>query len=106
MNTSTLPAQLCFGKVLHTRLRPARHAFGYEVYFMRLPLRAMTQQTYTTPRFFSLDKFNLLSFHARDHGDGKQALLPWIEALLHREGIHDVDGEIWLQAFPLSLIHI
>lgn len=106
MDTGTLPAQLCFGKVLHTRLRPTRHAFGYEVYFVRLPLRAMAQQTHTTPRFFSLDKFNLLSFHAQDHGDGKQALLPWIETLLKQEGIHDADGEIWLQAFPRVLGYV
>ena len=33
-------------------------------------------------------------------------MLPWIEALLHREGIHDVDGEIWLQAFPRVLGYV
>jgi len=106
MDTRTLPAQLCFGKVLHTRLRPSQHAFGYDVYFIRLPLRQMAQQTYTTPRFFSIGRFNLLSFHAQDHGDGQQALLPWIESLLRREGITDADGEIWLQAFPRVLGYV
>ncbi|MNR84282.1 hypothetical protein D3C72_150790 [compost metagenome] len=106
METSAHPVQLCFGKVLHTRLRPARHAFGYEVYFMRLPLRAMAQHSYPTPRFFSFDRFNLLSFHAKDHGDGQQALLPWIESVLRSEGISDADGEIWLQAFPRVLGYV
>ncbi len=93
-------AQLCFGQVRHTRLRPVRHAFNYGVYYLRLPLR--TELT-SKARFFSFNRFNLLSFHARDHGNGDGALLPWIDSLLHAEGITDADGEIWLQAFPRVL---
>ena len=102
------PVQLCFGSVRHERLRPAPNRFAYGVYFLRLPLRvigpALSASASPAPgistRLFSRNRFNLLSFYDRDHGDGQQPLLAWIDGLLRREGIDDADGEIWLQAFP------
>ena len=92
-------AQLCFGTVHHTRLRPARNSFNYGVYFLRLPLRSMAEHAWPT-RLLSHNRFNLLSFHDKDHGDGKRPLLEWIDDLLKQEGISDADGEVWLQTFP------
>lgn len=96
------PAQLCFGQVRHKRLRPLVNAFEYRAYYLRLPVRA--------PRagcaLFSYNRFNLLSFHDADHGDGITPLAPWIDALLRREGVHDADGEIWLQAMPRVLGYV
>lgn len=107
MNHSTTPlAQLCFGKVMHTRLRPTHHAFSYGVYCMRLPLRAMARGATPPGKLFSHNRFNLLSFWDKDHGDGKQPLLAWLDALLKSEGINDADGEIWLQAFPRVLGYV
>jgi uncharacterized protein len=105
---------LCFGKVFHARLRPVRHAFGYGVYFLRLPLRAMAMQgpqeapeaRLPARRFFAWNSFNLLSFREADHGDGQQALLPWIDGVLSGAGIDDATGEIWLQAFPRVLGYV
>jgi DUF1365 family protein len=92
-------AQLCFGQVRHKRLRPVANAFEYRAYYLRLPVRA--------PRagcaLFSYNRFNLLSFHDADHGDGATPLADWIGALLRREGVLDADGEIWLQAMPRVL---
>jgi DUF1365 family protein len=98
-------AQLCFGIVHHTRLRPARNSFNYGVYFLRLPLRSMTEGAWPT-RLLSRNRFNLLSFHDKDHGDGKRPLLEWIDALLKQEGITDADGEVWLQTFPRVLGYV
>ncbi|WP_076593718.1 DUF1365 domain-containing protein [Herminiimonas arsenitoxidans] len=106
MDSTLHSAQLCFGKVQHTRLRPVQHAFNYGVYFMRLPLRAMAQQAPSNPVLFSQNRFNLLSFWDKDHGDGQQSLISWIDALLQREGITDADGEVWLQAFPRVLGYV
>ncbi|GAA4022641.1 DUF1365 domain-containing protein [Actimicrobium antarcticum] len=105
--TPTAPAtpQLCFGKVLHSRLRPVANDFGYGVYYLRLPLRTLGGDDFG-PRLFSRNRFNLLSFHDSDHGDGKQALLPWIDQLLQAEGIDDATGEVWLQAFPRVLGYV
>lgn len=94
--------QLCFGQVRHTRLRPARNAFEYGNYYLRLPLRALGSENFGGP-LFSRNGFNLLSFVDADHGDGKQPLLAWIDALLKKEGVFDADGEVWLQAMPRVL---
>jgi DUF1365 family protein len=105
-------AHLCFGTVWHERLRPARNRFRYGVYFLRLPLRtdvsadARANAASTGTRFFSRNRFNLLSFHDRDHGDGKQPLADWIDGVLTAQGIGDADGQIWLQAFPRVLGYV
>ena len=104
-------AQLCFGTVRHQRLRPAANRFHYGVYFLRVPLRQAAQPATAHARssrnfLFARNGFGLLSFHDRDHGDGRQPLLSWIDGLLASEGIDDVDGEIWLQAFPRVLGYV
>ena len=97
--------QLCFGSVHHSRLRPARNQFSYGVYFLRLPLRSMEGHQ-AAPMLFSRNRFNLLSFHDKDHGDGRQPLLQWIDGILNSEGIADADGEVWLQTFPRVLGYV
>ncbi|MFL6710999.1 MAG: DUF1365 domain-containing protein [Massilia sp.] len=98
--------QLCFGHVGHHRLRPVVNAFRYPAYYLRLPLRALQAAPPAPLRLFGHNRFNLLSFHAADHGDGHTPLLAWIERLLHAEGINDADGEIWLQAMPRVLGYV
>ena len=98
-------AKLCFGEVRHRRLHPVLHAFAYRVYFVRLPLRALETGAFNS-RWFSRNRFNLLSFHDSDHGDGRQALTTWADQLLRDEGITDADGEIWLQTFPRVLGYV
>jgi DUF1365 family protein len=97
--------QLCFGNVHHSRLRPARNSFNYGVYFLRLPLRSLGSAPLATG-LLSRNRFNLLSFHDKDHGDGIQPPLQWIDSLLDREGIRDADGEVWLQTFPRVLGYV
>jgi hypothetical protein len=98
--------QLCFGRVRHARLRPVENQFDYGVYFLRLPLRSMQSQHQSLSRWFSRNRFNLLSFHDADHGHGQRDSLAWIVSLLHSEGIRDADGEIWLQTFPRVLGYV
>ena len=93
-------AQLFMGQVMHRRLRPVAHRFVYPACFCLLPLSALEA---SANRLFSVNRFNLLSFHYADHGarDGSHPL-PWIRALLARSGLC-ADGEIWLQCFPRML---
>jgi DUF1365 family protein len=111
-NDKTNTIQLCFGEVRHARVRPVANAFAYHVYFLRLPLRTLSQQSSQQAReaqqtrWFSRNRFNLLSFHDCDHGDGKLPLTEWADALLASQGIHDADGEIWLQTFPRVLGYV
>ncbi|MET0858836.1 MAG: DUF1365 domain-containing protein [Telluria sp.] len=97
--------QLCFGQVRHKRVRPVANAFAYRAYYLRLPLRAMGSAS-PSCALFSRNRFNLLSFHDADHGDGSTPLTAWIDALLAREGVLDADGEVWLQAMPRVLGYV
>lgn len=96
---------LSIGQVRHNRLRPAKNAFAYGVFTLMLPMRSLGDEPFAS-RFCSRNRFNLLSFHDRDHGDGRTPLLPWISGLLRSEGITDADGEIWLQTFPRVLGYV
>ncbi|MDL2357357.1 MAG: DUF1365 domain-containing protein [Pseudomonadota bacterium] len=95
-------AQLCFGQVRHKRLRPVENAFEYRAYYLRLPVRTLAAGRLGCA-LFSHNRFNLLAFHDADHGDGATPLAAWIDNLLRSEGVHDADGDIWLQAMPRVL---
>ena len=97
--------QLCFGRVGHRRLRPVINAFSYRAYYLRLPLRTLGAGGFASP-LFGRNRFNLLSFHDADHGDGATVLVDWIDALLRAEGIDDADGEVWLQTMPRVLGYV
>lgn len=97
--------EICFGNVHHNRVRPTLNKFNYGVYFLRLPLRSLQAHPLTT-KLLSHNRFNLLSFHDKDYGDGKTPPLQWITQLLKREGITDAEGEIWLQTFPRVLGYV
>ncbi|PXW95845.1 hypothetical protein C7444_108104 [Sphaerotilus hippei] len=85
------------GVVRHTRLRPAHHAFHYPTWFLMLPMRTWRERPDTAlPR----NRRALVSFHDRDHGEGGDDALAWLESLLLQQGVHDGDGEVWLQTFP------
>ena len=90
-----------FGQVRHTRLRPARHAFAYGTFFLMLPMRSLAA---LGSKALAVNRFGAISFHDRDHGDGRDAslggALAWLDALLHSEGITDAAGEVWLHCYP------
>ena len=103
----TMPAPLFnagpllgFGQVRHTRLKPARHAFAYPTYFLMLPMRALQVQK---NHQLAHNRSGFLSFFDRDHGDGSENAVHWIDTLLLREGIEDATGEIWLHTYPRVL---
>lgn len=95
-----------FGHVWHTRLRPRRHHFIVPTFFLMLPMRTLRQQPPSADPL-ALNRAGALSFHDADHGDGRGqregGALAWLEALLSAEGIHDAQGEIWLQCYPRVL---
>lgn len=92
------PAMIGFGRVMHARHLPVRHRFDYATYFVRLPIHALDR---VRAPGFSVNRFNLLSFHERDHGEGGNALA-WARGLLARHGLV-ADGAIWLTTFPRVL---
>ena len=91
---------LGIGQVRHTRLRPARHQFVYPTYFLMLPMRSLRAQA---SEVLARNRFGLISFFDRDHGDGASDSLAWLDALLVRENITDAAGEVWLHCYPRVL---
>ncbi len=94
--------QLGVGVVRHRRLRPVQHQFDYPTYFFMLPMRSLRHRPHAAAAL-RRNRFGLLSFHDRDHGDGGADALTWLDALLHAEGITDADGEAWLHTYPRVL---
>jgi len=88
------------GRVGHKRLLPFRHAFVYRVFSLWLDLDAIPEQA-ARLRLFSHNRFNLFSFHDRDHGrrDGS-SVRPWIERALAARGIDLAGGRIGVLCFP------
>lgn len=97
-DTVPLPLPLLArGEVRHTRVRPAQHGFAYPTLFVLLPMRALRAAPAAA---LHRNQRAWFSFSDKDHGDGRADALAWAEDLLAREGITDVDGEIWLQTYP------
>jgi DUF1365 family protein len=102
MNSANV-AQIGTGMVRHRRLRPVEHAFAYKTYFLMLPMRRLRD---APCRALARNRFGLLAFHDRDHGDGRDDSLAWLDQLLHAEGIADAVGEVWLQTYPRVLGYV
>ena len=93
---------LGIGTVRHTRLRPVLNRFIYPTYFLMLPMRSLRAGTGEALR---RNRFGLISFFDRDHGDGRADSLDWLDELLAREGVSDANGEVWLHCYPRVLGH-
>jgi DUF1365 family protein len=64
------------------------------------------EEAVATMRLFSYNRFNLLSFHTRDHGDGSDsALRKQVEATLTSQGITPPSGPVRLFCMPRVLGH-
>jgi DUF1365 family protein len=103
MSLPAATALIAHGEVRHRRLRPAVNRFVYPTYFLMLPMRSLREQTQAA---LNRNRRGLLSFHDRDHGDGRADALAWLEELLAAEGLHDADGEVWLQCYPRVLGYV
>ncbi len=103
--THNAVAQIGFGQVRHTRLRPRRHAFAYETFFLMLPMHRLAHAP--TMGGLAINRPAAISFFDADHGDGRGpergGALAWLTELLQREGVHDAQGEVWLHTYPRML---
>lgn len=103
---SALRSCLYDGKVMHLRLRPVRHRFVYEVFSLLIDLDEQVEVDRSL-RLLSVERRNLLSFRAADHGprDGSP-LRPWVEAQLAAHGLEDAAGRVALLCFPRLLGYV
>ena len=95
---------LYHGLVRHRRLRPTPHHFTYRVFSVLLDLDRLAARAKKC-RLFSFNRFNLFSFHERDHGDGKGALRGWVDAQCVKAGVRR-PARIRLLCYPRLLGYV
>jgi uncharacterized protein len=96
-------AALYDGQVMHARMKPKAHRFTYRVYSLVIDIGNLGQAA-DLSRFFSVGRFNLLSFHEGDHGPGDgSALLPYARRLLQEAGLTPEPARILLLCYPRVL---
>lgn len=91
------------GHVMHRRLRPVRHALKHSCYWMLLDIDRIGEIAGSV-KLFSHNRFNILSFRDRDHGDGSsRPLRLQVEDQLRDRGITPPGGAIRLLNMPRVL---
>ena len=84
------------GEVTHRRIFPKENQFSYRVFYMQFPLSQISQLKLPV---FSLNRWNLFSFHQKDHsGHETGSLEQWFQGELRTRGLEVT--EVMLQTFP------
>jgi uncharacterized protein len=96
---------LYVGAVMHRRTRPKRHQFRYPVFWLVLDLDWL-REAVSSLRLLSIERFNLLSFHARDHADGRDGSLRDKIATLARSAGFAAHGPVRLLTMPRVLGYV
>ena len=88
------------GFVTHRRFKPKRHFFTYKTFSLLIDLHEL-ENIEKKIKFFSYNKFNILSFYDIDHGprDGG-SLVKWVKNTLNSAKIDTGSGTIKLLCYP------
>ena len=93
------------GVVLHHRFRPKKHRFIYRVFSFCLDLDDLSPLDKKL-RFFSVNRFNLFSFHEKDHGRGDTKLKDHITDILDQHNYSSASSKITLLCYPRILGYV
>lgn len=96
---SSQGARLLLGQVMHARLRPRTHRFSYPVFFLALDVEHLPASRW----WLGINRPGLVSFQAKNHGDGSGDLAGWVRQVLQQCGLPQPDGAIELHCFPRVL---
>lgn len=103
---SGLRSALFEGEVVHQRFAPRRHRLRYGVFQMLFDLDEIPDMDRRL-RLFSHNRFNALSFHDSDHGDGDGTpLRAYVERILAEADVRLEGGRIALLCMPRILGHV
>ena len=94
------------GTVIHKRFKPKLHFFKYKVFSLLIDLSDLNFLDKNI-RFFSYNRFNLISFFDKDHGDrdGK-SLIEWVKKNLKNNKIDFENIKIKLLCYPRILGYV
>ena len=88
------------GTVIHKRFKPKSHFFKYSVFTFLIDLSELNYLNRKI-KFFSYNRFNVLSFYEKDHGnrDGS-SLVQWVKKNLDDNNINSESVKIRLLCYP------
>ena len=88
------------GTVIHKRYKPKEHFFKYSVFSLLLDLSELEILS-DKIRFFSINRFNLISFFEKDHGNrDDKSLVGWVKKNLEQNQINTKNIKIKLLCYP------
>lgn len=94
------------GHVMHQRLRPQGHKFTYRLFSLLLDLDELPRLDQNL-RLFSRNRFNLFSFHDRDHGgEGCTDTAANVRTLLRGMGFETACSRILILCYPRILGYV
>ena len=94
------------GTVVHKRFKPKIHFFRYKVFSLLIDLSELSTLDKKI-NFFSYNRFNLISFFDKDHGerDGT-SLIEWVKKNLRKNNIDAEEIKIKLLCYPRILGYV
>ena len=93
-------SKIYIGKVIHRRFKPKEHYFKYNVFSLLIDLNEL-EEINKYIKFFSYNKFNIISFYDKDHGDRDGSSIKlWVKKNLRNIGIMTEDISIKLLCYP------
>ena len=96
-------AALYVGEVMHQRMRTVSRRFSYSVFSLRIDLDRLAEAN-RMARLFSVNRFNLLSFHEADHLPGPGVdLRSRFDSLLAQAGLVERAARVELVCYPRML---
>ena len=94
------------GTVIHKRFKPKEHFFKYKVFSLLIDLSELGELN-DRLKFFSLNRFNLISFYEKDHGDRDgSSLVNWVKNNLVNNNISTENIKIKLLCYPRILGYV
>ena len=94
------------GNVIHKRFKPKVHFFKYKVFSLLIDLSELNELN-NKLKFFSLNRFNLISFYEKDHGDRDgSSLFNWVKLNLTINNVSTENIKIKLLCYPRILGYV
>ncbi|MDC0216446.1 DUF1365 domain-containing protein [Candidatus Pelagibacter sp.] len=94
------------GNVVHKRFKPKKHYFKYKVFSLLIDLSEIDILNKSL-KIFSYNKFNIVSFYDKDHGDRDgSSIKNWVINILKKNNIDTNDIQIKLLCYPRILGYV
>ena len=102
---STDTGAIYSGKVVHRRLRPKAHLLSYRVFSLLLDLDRLNDIE-GRQSVLRINRFGVLSFLERDHGDGSGNLRRWVDDRLLDAGFNPLFLRVRVLCYPRILGYV